>query len=247
MKRILVLADDLTGAAEIAGVAMRYGLSADLFCGEIADGAGQVCCVDTDTRALSPAAATSRLSGILASIPHDQFAWVYKKTDSALRGNIAAEVRVITTHFKLAQTILLPQNPSRGRTISSGEYRINGVPLHETEFAHDPEHPATTSDALKLLDPRNEFNAIISDPDSRGREPRSLTLKEPGLPPPAIILAEASHTNDVLAWAKQIDANALVAGGADFFQAILESKGHARAQMPGVTLRDGKTFIVCLI
>jgi uncharacterized protein YgbK (DUF1537 family) len=41
--------------------------------------------------------------------------------------------------------LYLPANPSKGRIIEHGQYTLNGRPLHETDFAVDPEFPATTS------------------------------------------------------------------------------------------------------
>lgn len=35
--------------------------------------------------------------------------------------------------------------------MTDGRYHVAGVPLHQTEFARDPLHPATTDDAFTLL------------------------------------------------------------------------------------------------
>src|SRR3954453_20354270 len=72
-----------------------------------------------------------------------------------MRGQIVAEVRALLSKVGCNGPLLVAQNPSRGRVIVDGEYRINSVPLHHTGFADDPDHPARTSDPAKLLgDPR---------------------------------------------------------------------------------------------
>ena len=50
------------------------------------------------------------------------------------------------------QSILLATaNPERGRIIRDGNYYVDGVPLHQTAFASDPEYPRATSAVRELL------------------------------------------------------------------------------------------------
>src|SRR6202000_3283476 len=76
---------------------------------------------------------------------------------SALRGPIAAELTAITNALGFANSLLIAQNPSRGRVIENGRYFIDGIPLDKTSFAADPEHPAKTSDVIQMLDPEASF------------------------------------------------------------------------------------------
>ena len=52
MNKILVIADDITGAAEMAGIALRHGLTVQLTTGEQypADADAEVVVMATDTR-----------------------------------------------------------------------------------------------------------------------------------------------------------------------------------------------------
>src|SRR5439155_8498064 len=80
------------------------------------------------------------------------FDLIYKKVDSVFRGQIRSELATVARLFARSSVILLPQNPSRDRTISPDEeYRIDGLPLRETAFADDPDHPARSSLATDLL------------------------------------------------------------------------------------------------
>lgn len=208
MNRILVIADDLTGAAEIAGIGRRFGLGTALFREPVAPPPGAGLFVyDTDSRGLSPADAASRVASFAAAAG-GQFDLVYKKCDSLLRGPVAAEVAAIMRALRQDSSILLPQNPSRGRTIDAhGVYRIDGAPIDQTEFAHDPDDPADTAVAAELLARRS------------GGLAAGLLIR----------LHPATHAQDVLAAAGGVKPGLLPAGGADFFTALLQVGGHAES------------------
>src|SRR4051812_21721536 len=89
--RLLVLADDLSGAAELAGIGLEYGLATDL-ARAASPSQAQLLVIDTDTRLLAPEAAAARVTHILNELPAGRLVQVYKKTDSLLRGQIPAEL-----------------------------------------------------------------------------------------------------------------------------------------------------------
>ena len=216
-ERILVLADDLTGAAEIAGIVRRYGLDARIIrCLEpipkpaLADQSG-VAVVDTDSRGLSPTEAARRLRDLLAPIPAELFTLVYKKTDSVLRGPIPAEIGAVMSWRGTTRAALLAQNPSRGRTVHEGIYRIDGVPLSQTAFAQDPRHPARSSRAVELLG------------DTCGLQVRSVASRTTDLQA-GLSVCDAVDDDDVRAWAARLSRDVLPAGGVDFFARLLEAR-----------------------
>src|SRR5688572_7906414 len=59
---IAVIADDLSGAAELAGVACRHGLSAEVQTVFSRFSNADVICVDTDSRSLSSAKAAEKVA-----------------------------------------------------------------------------------------------------------------------------------------------------------------------------------------
>ena len=71
----------------------------------------------------------------------------FVKTDSACRGHIKLSLDILG---KGRNVVFVPQNPSMGRTVEGGIYRIGGVPISETVFAQDPEWPALTPDVSHL-------------------------------------------------------------------------------------------------
>src|SRR5438552_18966298 len=90
--RILVIADDLSGAAEIASLGVRYGISARIERDPLADDAPGLTVIDTDTRLHSPGAVADVLSRALSDVRARKFDLVYKKTDSVLRGPVLTEI-----------------------------------------------------------------------------------------------------------------------------------------------------------
>lgn len=152
----VVIADDLSGAAELAGLAHRCGHAPRLqtATAPLPAAAPALLILDADTRERSPAEAaqlwrtlTTRLH---AAYPQARF---FKKCDSVLRGHIAREASAMAGVLGVSRILLLPANPSRGRIIRQGRYLIDGVPLDQTAFAHDPAHPATSAVVADLLGP----------------------------------------------------------------------------------------------
>ena len=97
MPRILVIADDFTGAAEIGGIAHLYGLSVKLKTNlSEADSSGDdVLVLDTNTRSLSPHEASKAIKTVFKDFDLSVFNFIYKKVDSVLRGPIIPEIKAI--------------------------------------------------------------------------------------------------------------------------------------------------------
>jgi uncharacterized protein YgbK (DUF1537 family) len=217
----------------LAGIGLRYGLSVTLLRGERARGmadsgaaAGEtnLTVIDTDSRSLDQAAAAQRLRDIagpfikkILQVPGAR-PLIYKKIDSVLRGPIRAEMETLMELIGAAAGLIVPQNPSRGRTIAHGLYLIDGTPLDRTSFAHDPEYPATTGDVLQLVGAGRlpiRYAESVEHPMGNG-----LTIGGG---------ATAAH---LAAWAAAVDASVLSAGSGDFFEAMLVARRLGRPR-PG--------------
>ncbi len=203
-----VIADDLTGAAEIGAIGWRHGLRAEIVrCGQ-AGGTADLICVDTDSRTCEPKVAARRAAAAAKMLHAAGAKWIYKKVDSVLRGQVTAELEAIMKQLTLERALLLPANPSLGRTIKNGHYYLRGRPLHKTEFAHDPHFPRRSSQVLRLV----KVPEIFSMRGARGD--RLLT---DGM----IVIGDAENSADVQRWAATRDSQMLPAGGAEFFSALL--------------------------
>lgn len=126
LERILLIADDVTGACDAAATFLRTGRSVRVWFGpEPSFSAPEaVQAVNTNSRALSPgqaAFAVSRAASLLRNTPH---ALIFKKIDSAARGPIAAEI--LAAHRTLATRAILfaPAFPANGRIVRKGILEI---------------------------------------------------------------------------------------------------------------------------
>jgi D-threonate/D-erythronate kinase len=211
---ILVLADDLTGAAELAAVGHDFGLPAGVATGRARSRRASLLLVrDTDTRLAAANEAARTVARAAGRLPRG--AWIYKKVDSVLRGNVLAEVEALARQARRSRVLLVPANPGMGRTICDGAYFVHGVPIHRTAFAHDPHHPATSPRVMDRLGAPRSFPVHILRPGS-------------ALPAVGVLVGEVRTPRDLAHWARRVDGATLPAGGAEFFAAWLRTLGHVR-------------------
>jgi uncharacterized protein YgbK (DUF1537 family) len=151
---ILAIADDLTGALEVGakfaagGYAARVTTATETY---VAPPDVPVLVVDTESRHLSEMDAHAVVRKTAERL-RDFRPWlVYKKTDSTLRGNIAAELRGLLDVFSEQSIVYAPAYPAMGRVVRSGRLFVHGVPVHETAFADDPLNPIRDSHIPTLL------------------------------------------------------------------------------------------------
>lgn len=226
---IIVLADDFTGAAEVAGIAAGHGLETRVVTPDEEFAPVHVNVIDTNTRSRTWEEAAPVLRGVLARLAETPHRLLYKKTDSVFRGHVYGELNELLRWNPQCSILLAPANPTRGRTIADGTYQIHGTRLHETVFSSDPESPIGTSRVVDLM---------RSPPEARVEVLEASTSLDPE--PGTIYIAEAETSTHVLDWAfKSVSHTILPAGGADFFDAILSTRG---ANLP---LARHRALFVC--
>ncbi|MHC4214391.1 MAG: four-carbon acid sugar kinase family protein [Planctomycetota bacterium] len=216
---IVVIADDFTGAAELAAIAMCHGLKTEIQTELDTNTNAELLVIDTDTRSMQPQQALEKISQTLDKLRSVRPQWFYKKTDSVMRGPVLAELEALLENSNFDRILFIPANASFGRTIKGGTYFINNVPLDKTDFANDPEHPARSANVIELLGPSDLLKIIsLTEPQS--------------IPTRTISIGDAQTKNDLDAWAEKLNDKTIAAGGADFFTAILESKGFSEKRLP---------------
>ncbi|MFJ2345531.1 four-carbon acid sugar kinase family protein [Streptomyces antimycoticus] len=153
-RRLLAIADDLSGAAEVAAAlhsrttrsrVVLVRMSDAVSGGEASSGVasalrprhpGEATVLDLDSRYRPAAEAAEAVRDALRlSSPdgeadgNDGDTLVLKKIDSLLRGNVAAEIAALAEGG--AGVVLAPALPIAGRVVRSGVVHIGGVALHE--------------------------------------------------------------------------------------------------------------------
>jgi uncharacterized protein YgbK (DUF1537 family) len=239
-----VIADDLTGAAELGAAGLRRGLRAKVVMGGAQNlakvgkweservgelegrqspapthSSPQLVCFDTDSRFCTPVQAGRQAAGAAGLLTESGARWIYKKVDSVLRGQVLAELEAIMIQLGLERALLVPANPSLGRVIRAGQYFVGGKPIHETDFARDPWFPRTSPKVLDLVGSPQTFPISVcrvSDPFASF----------------GIVIGEVGNSADLQYWASHRRERLLLAGGAEFFGALLEAAGHVPMTLP---------------
>ncbi len=168
---------------------------------------------------LSSIQAAARTAAVARDVMAARPDWIFKKCDSVLRGPVLAEARAVAGASGAHRILLIPANPSRGRTIRSGRYYINAQPLHETAFAHDLIHPRQTAEVATLL---GGDLAGVSVPEVQSRRA-------------------------VVEQARQMDSSTLAVGAADFFTALLELRFPSHRAIPSAVTSNpaALSLLVC--
>ncbi len=130
----LIIADDLSGAADCAIGFAAHGARTVVTLDAAAAvevGGADVVAADVDSRRLAPADAAARNLEAWRSgmAPHRR---LYKKIDSTLRGNWAAETAALQPSAGLA--VVAPAFPATGRVTRDGRMFVNGQPLEDTDI-----------------------------------------------------------------------------------------------------------------
>lgn len=147
MHSVIVVADDLTGAMDTSqGFAVRgYETAVVANPGAEMDAVEEetaVLGVNTDTRYDDEADAANSVSGVVEAISART---VYKKIDSTLRGNFAAEVDALLDTAGSELALVAPAFPTIGRTTENGVHYVDGTPVAETEYGDDKKGPTSSS------------------------------------------------------------------------------------------------------
>ena len=156
LRSILIVADDLTGAADSAVQFRQAGFSAVVLAQPASHRSAwpraQVVSLSLNTRDASPAAVRriwERQAPAIRVLAQD--ALVYHKIDSTLRGHPALEVRLLLSCLGAASAIIAPAFPKLGRHTIDGVHRVDGLPLAETEYSHHRRRSQPTSYLPDLL------------------------------------------------------------------------------------------------
>lgn len=154
-RRVLALADDLSGAAETA---VALGMPGRIVLGPASMDSpayGEAVVVDLDCRCLPASDAARRVREALRAVPPGVL--VLKKADSLLRGNLAAETAACAEGAE--GVVVATALPALRRTVRGGVVHLDGVPLHTTDAwraestAPPPSISAALGDARTTLVP----------------------------------------------------------------------------------------------
>lgn len=209
---IAVIADDLTGAAEIGGIALRYNLTVEVVSALQYAKKADVIVVNANTRSLTEEQARAVIKSIFTDLQKLNPQLVFKKIDSVLRGHVLPEIEEQMLTSGKRKALILAASPALGRAIKKGHYYVEGKPIHETGFAQDPEYPAKSSSVKDLL---RVTSSVF---------PVHVQHHESTLPAIGVTVGELETFDDFNHWLKHTNHDVALAGSSAFFNALLAQR-----------------------
>jgi uncharacterized protein YgbK (DUF1537 family) len=227
---IAVIADDLTGAAELGGVGLRYGFSVEIVTSFHTKTDADILIIATNTRSMTEQQAIAEMARISTALFKLKPDLIFKKVDSVLRGHVVAELHTHLKKLDLQRALLIPANPSLGRTIVDGHYFLNNQPIHLSSFSNDPDFPIGSSSVLDML--RTDKDTV------------HICSKSEDLPLSGITTGECAADEDFKLWLDKTDKQTLIAGASGLFKALLEKlKLPGKATQPDNELIEPALFV----
>ena len=234
MAKLLVLADDMTGAVDTGVQFAALGVSVFVSLRGESDGAfgrdAEVLVVNTCSRHLPPDAAYRLVRDISANALRHGVRALYKKTDSGLRGNIGAELQAVMDAAGGETIAFVPAYPKLRRTLRGGVLYVDGQPVTASVFGSDLFTPVRHDCVADIIAEQSSVPVTQGDaPSARG----------------AIWLLDAQTDADMIDAARRVAAHKeirVLAGCAGFAAFLPDLMGmRKRTAEP---LRIHKRFIV---
>lgn len=150
-----VVADDVTGANDIAIMFANGGCTVDVYAYDaplaFPYGKPDVLVLDTNSRLDSPEKAYRKVQTATRRLKELGCTLYFNKTCSVFRGNIGAEFDAMLDELGRELAVVILGFPKNGRQTLQGMHYVHGVPLSESEFRNDPIHPMRTSNLVEIL------------------------------------------------------------------------------------------------
>lgn len=154
-----VIADDFTGATDIAGFLVDNGLPTVQLSG-VANitlpESVQAVVVSLKSRACPADEAIELSLGALHYLQHlgcEQYFFKYCSTfDSTPKGNIGPVTDALLHALGESFTVICPALPVNQRTVYNGYLFVNGVPLNESGMRNHPLNPMLDANLMRLMD-----------------------------------------------------------------------------------------------
>ena len=216
------IADDFTGATDLAGLLARAGVPVSLRIGvpdtPPADAAPfEVIALKCRTEPVSEAVEQCRAAlRWLQATGAQRFFWKYCSTfDSTAEGNIGPVAEALMDDLGLEQTIYCPAFPENGRSIFMGNLFVGQQPLAESPMKDHPLTPMLDSNLMRLLDPQVTKAVGLADRLTVAKGPAALSdflsnMKSEGI---AHVIVDAVANDDLYVIAEACQDMTLLTGG----------------------------------
>ncbi|OWV98332.1 hypothetical protein ATY81_27255 [Rhizobium sp. R72] len=156
------VADDFTGATDVANIFARAGLKTTVLIGVPEDDRdidADIIVVALKTRTAPPQMAVEESLAALRWLRGrgaQKYYFKYCSTfDSTAKGNIGPVADAMLAELGQSITIACPAFPANGRTVYKGNLFVGDVPLDESGMRNHPLTPMTDANLLRVLGPQS--------------------------------------------------------------------------------------------
>ncbi len=173
MVRLLIIADDFTGALD-TGVQFAH------YDGEVKIIANPDCSfssispnipvvvINADTRHLNKDDSYKVVFDIAKRASDSGFTHFYKKVDSGLRGNIGSELSALLDALDVKSLYFAPAYPKLKRVTVDGYQYIDGRLLSQSVFAKDLFNPPSSDNVIEIIATQTDKNIVLDSFDGEG-------------------------------------------------------------------------------
>ena len=183
MPRIVIIADDPTGANGTCSLLRKLGFSSACLVtlkeGEIPTGYDSVAGT-TNSRAYSPQEAADAVRRATRLLMSGEVLLYNKRTDSTLRGNMGAETEAMLEILGDNRIALaVPAYPNTKRTVDRGIMRVHGQLLVDSDAGRDAKMPVKSSNVAELLakDFRRPVRSVFLEEIEQGSDAVARIIK----------------------------------------------------------------------
>jgi uncharacterized protein YgbK (DUF1537 family) len=224
-----VIADDVTGATDVAAALRRAGLRTLLALGtDIDDPAvsADAVVIGLKTRSLPAAAAVAQSLDALAVLRQRGADRIYVKYcstfDSTAEGNIGPVTEAVARELGADLVVTTPAAPLHGRTVYRGHLFVGDTLLAETHMRDHPVTPMRDSSVLRLLAAQSAapVATVSLDVVQQGADVVRETLGRARADGALQVVVDAVTDADLAILATVVGDDALVAGSAGLIGAI---------------------------
>jgi uncharacterized protein YgbK (DUF1537 family) len=170
MFEIAIVADDLTGALDTGVQFAKSGyrtalqvVGSDYFLEKLSPDI-EVLIIDAEQRHLCEVKAEEKIVSLVSQIKALSPKYLFVKTDSGLRGPIGVSLDAASRVYPNEPLAFIPSFPDLGRVAKGGKYFIEGKPVRESVFGHDPLNPVTITELKELFPP----TALVTENENSG-------------------------------------------------------------------------------
>ena len=181
--RLLIVADDLTGAMDTGIKFADRGITVQVFPSAVFEEENlreetEAVVVNTKSRHLPVNEAYRAVYGVVKKALAAGCTAVYKKTDSGLRGLTGAEIAAACDACGCG-AVFAPALPAVGRVTVGGIHYCDGVPVAESAFGTDPIDPVKHSAVEEIIAetaPEGTKTRVASGPGAFMPEGREIVI-----------------------------------------------------------------------